>query len=462
MLLIVLTALWSLLARPLTPLDETRAAGVAWEMWLRGDFLVPYLNGHPYSHKPPLLQWLINLGWAVFGVNDWWPRLLGPLIMLAGTLLVQRLARELRPDDRRFRQLAAWLMVASLGWLAYGQMLMYDALLTTCVVAAMIGLWRAGASLSTRAWWLVALGIGFGILAKGPVTLVHVLVPALLAPWWSDLARSRPWTWYGRLGLATLGGLAIAGAWAGSAALLGGDEYARMILLEQTSGRVVESFAHGRPWWAYLLFMPLLILPWVGLPSAWKGVLRGPGSPLRRFLMSWGVGCLVVLSLVSAKQPHYVVPEIPAFVLLIAAGLPATFTMRRLALSATAWVLLLLTAASAAMWKAYPEFDMQPPARLAYDLQEAGVPLATLRFYRNQLAFPGRLTQPLEVVHRDEVVAWFRDNPQGVLITFRDELPPDYGLQIFAGFPYRRGRVEFLSLPGNERVRELAGAAQQP
>ncbi|HEY8094928.1 MAG TPA: glycosyltransferase family 39 protein, partial [Methylobacter sp.] len=45
----VLTAA-SLYIRPLFPIDETRYAAVAWEMWLREDFLVPYLNGETYSH----------------------------------------------------------------------------------------------------------------------------------------------------------------------------------------------------------------------------------------------------------------------------------------------------------------------------------------------------------------------------------------------------------------------------
>ena len=55
----------SIWLRPLWPVDETRYASVAWEMWLRGDFLVPYVNGEPYSHKPPLLFWLIQLGWGL-------------------------------------------------------------------------------------------------------------------------------------------------------------------------------------------------------------------------------------------------------------------------------------------------------------------------------------------------------------------------------------------------------------
>jgi 4-amino-4-deoxy-L-arabinose transferase-like glycosyltransferase len=52
-------AVVSLLTRNLIPVDETRYTTVAWEMWVRSDFLVPHLNGETYSHKPPLLFWLI-------------------------------------------------------------------------------------------------------------------------------------------------------------------------------------------------------------------------------------------------------------------------------------------------------------------------------------------------------------------------------------------------------------------
>ena len=70
------TLLWAILVvagialRPLLPVDETRYASVAWEMWTGGDYLVPHLNGETYSHKPPLLFWLMNLSWWIFGVND--------------------------------------------------------------------------------------------------------------------------------------------------------------------------------------------------------------------------------------------------------------------------------------------------------------------------------------------------------------------------------------------------------
>ncbi|HHB76580.1 MAG TPA: glycosyltransferase, partial [Desulfobulbus sp.] len=51
-LVLVITAL---LCRPPLPIDETRYLSVAWEMWQNHQFLVPHINGLPYSHKPPLL-----------------------------------------------------------------------------------------------------------------------------------------------------------------------------------------------------------------------------------------------------------------------------------------------------------------------------------------------------------------------------------------------------------------------
>ena len=88
----------ALTLRPVLAIDETRYLSVAWEMWLRHDWLVPYLNGSPYSDKPPLLFWGMLLGWRIFGVNQWWPRLLPPLLGLISALLLVRLTRRLAPE----------------------------------------------------------------------------------------------------------------------------------------------------------------------------------------------------------------------------------------------------------------------------------------------------------------------------------------------------------------------------
>src|SRR4051794_40325502 len=43
--------------------DESRYAQIPWEMMLRGDLVVPTLQGEPYLDKPPLLYWLVMLSY---------------------------------------------------------------------------------------------------------------------------------------------------------------------------------------------------------------------------------------------------------------------------------------------------------------------------------------------------------------------------------------------------------------
>ncbi len=314
----------ALLARPALPLDETRYLAVAWEMWQRGDFLVPFKNGETYSHKPPLLFWLIHAGWGVFGVNDWWPRLLSPLLALSATALTWRLARRLWPGAADTARLAPLVLLSSLLWLIYAEALFFDVLIAVCALIGLTGLVEAAFGGRRRAWALFGLGVGLGVLAKGPAILVHLLPAALLAPWWLRHAAERPvsWRrWYGGVGLGLLLGTAIALAWAIPAGLSGGGAYRNAIFWGQTANRMVESFAHQRPVWWYLALLPLLLFPWLFWPRLLWGLIRhirAEGSdPGLRFALVWFLGGLLVFSFISGKQPHYLLPEFPAAALIL-------------------------------------------------------------------------------------------------------------------------------------------------
>lgn len=319
----------SLVTRPLMPIDETRYAAVAWEMWLRGDFLVPYLNGETYSHKPPLLFWLFQLGWTVFGVNEWWPRVVPALFAMGSVFLTARIAALLWPDQPAAARTAPVILLGSLLWAVFTTVVYFDLLLAFFTLLGMRGILLARDGGAARGWGLVGLALGFGILAKGPVVLLHVLPAALLAPWWMGTHR-RPWTpwtpWYAGVAGAVLLGAAIALAWAIPAALAGGPEYANAIFWGQTAGRVVQSFAHRHPWWWYLPLLPLILFPWLAWPALWSGIRalkhRGPDDGVR-FCLAWGLPVLAALSFVSGKQPQYLLPLFPAFALLAARALLA-------------------------------------------------------------------------------------------------------------------------------------------
>jgi len=313
-------------ARPHLPVDETRYLAVAWEMWLRGDFLVPHLNGEPYSHKPPLLFWLMQAGWAVFGVNDWWPRLVAPLFGLGSLILTIPMARALWPQDEQVAKDAPFILLGSLYWALFATLTMFDTLLALTTMISLLGVLRAQRIGGWSGWIIFGLGIGVGVLAKGPAILVHTLPVALLAPLWDVDGKIKShkggWKrWYLGTGLGLLIGVAIGLAWAIPAAIAGGEVYRDAIFYGQTAGRMVKSFAHQRPWWFFLAIIGPMLLPWTFWPAVWRSLGKLPkliNDPGLRFCLAWLLPAFIVFSLISGKQPHYLLPDFPAAALIIA------------------------------------------------------------------------------------------------------------------------------------------------
>lgn len=314
----VLLAAW-LASASLLPIDETRYAGVAWEMLRSGNFLVPHNNGMPYPDKPSLLFWLLAGGWALFGPGIWWARLVPTLFGLASLGVTFWLARCLWLDRPRTELLAPTVLLGFVVWALWTPLVLFDVLLTFWVLVAIAGVAMAGIRGKRTGWLLFALGIGLGILSKGPVAVLHALPVALLAPLWLPKPQPRWRQWYGHVALALLGGVAIALAWAIPAALAGGEAYAHAIFWGQSAGRISQSFAHARPWWWYLSMLPLLLAPWCYWPTAWRSIarLRPWHSVGVRFVLCWVVPVFVAFCLISGKQIHYLLPLLPGVALLL-------------------------------------------------------------------------------------------------------------------------------------------------
>jgi 4-amino-4-deoxy-L-arabinose transferase-like glycosyltransferase len=338
-------ASWALLvaialyARPLLPMDESRYLSIAWEMWCRGEFLVPTLNGQPYAHKGPLLFWLMDAGWWVFGVNDISARLVSPLFGLGSLLLTAHLGRALWPDHAHVRRYAPVVLAGCMSWSLYSTLTYFDTMVTFFTLAAIAGGLAILRGQVLRGWTTLTLAVGIGLLAKGPVLLVHVAPVLLLAPKW--LSRGGTTTRSGcALITACLTGLCLAGAWVAVAAERGGEVYAASILVGQTVDRVAGANAHPEPFWWYAVILPCLLFPWL----CWTPLLRALRDALRpasnpsittrelkhlmtepgtRLCLAWVGAAVGILSLVGGKLPHYLLPELPACALLIARALPA-------------------------------------------------------------------------------------------------------------------------------------------
>lgn len=487
---------------PATAFDETRYVGVAWEMLQRGDLLVPHLNGEPYHHKPPLLFWWLQGGWWLFGISEWWPRVGLALFSLGTAAMTAWLAHRLWPDHPQTHWLAPVILTACLLWAIFTPAVMFDVLLAFCVLVGIAGIVLAAQGQAVAGWALVALGIGSGILAKGPVALLHILPVAVLAPLW--LRESGIWLrWYAGLLAALLGGAAIALAWAVPAAIHGGEAYAEAIFWGQTSGRVVESFSHQRPWWWYLPLLPIMLYPWLLWPTALRAAARALRRPDRGIAMLavWLVVVFIGFSSISGKQPHYLLPLFPGVALLLARALsgsqhemriggllPATLLiaaavlytwapMQQEAQDWPSWVaetplwlpLITLGLALACIWpkrqvrtqlytlasasvlfvavtfqgvlgSAVDWYDVGPQAQLVGSLQRDGHDIGYVDHYRNHFHFQGRLEHPVEEVATHEIDDWVEANPDGILVVeYDDPLSEDLDPEPLFSGPHRGG-----------------------
>jgi 4-amino-4-deoxy-L-arabinose transferase-like glycosyltransferase len=354
---------------------------------------------------------------------------------------------------------------------------------------------------------LLGLACGGGLLTKGPVVLIHLLLPALLGPLWHPPLRQRAWQWLGRLLLALALGAAIALAWALPAAQRGGAEYADAILWHQTVDRMQNSFAHARAWWYYLPVLPGLLLPWTVMPSVWRR-LPAPGrDPALRFLATWVAAVLIAVSFVRGKQPHYLLPLLPALALLGARHAGGTHDpvrpSDRLALAAVPGILavagaafLVYTAtktgaswpASGAVWPllalpvclwvakrgelgvvvpraasamalvmalllaglvrnpAAAGHDLRKPALMAGQLRLSGAQLVALEHYQGQLTFLGRLERPVEVIAKRTMPSWSPAHPGAYVLTFSDALPEGTTAELVASYPYRNHALQLWRL----------------
>ncbi|WP_201312518.1 glycosyltransferase family 39 protein [Dyella sp. EPa41] len=333
-----LAALLAIFSHGPMPLYSTRTLAVAWEMWNHHHWLVPYINGQPYSEKVPLLFWLIHAGWAVFGVNDIWPRVLEVIFGGTQLVLVSVLANRLFPNRPWVAKGAPWMLLA-LGYaFLFGLQIMYEVLLAVCVLASLLCLTPKPQRAEPR-WLLFGLCIGAGLLTKGPVMLLHVAFPWLLGPLWNDWARDNRARWYGRGALAVLLGGAMLLAWALPAGFAGGEAYRQRLFFTQTAGRVVDAFDHARPFWWYLPMIPALLFPFSGWPRAWAALvtLRRPLDSGIRFALCWLLPVMVCFSFISGKQLYYPLPEFAGGALLIA-GAVAVLRDQRPQLANSAWL----------------------------------------------------------------------------------------------------------------------------
>jgi 4-amino-4-deoxy-L-arabinose transferase-like glycosyltransferase len=309
--------------------DEPRYAWIARDMAETGDWVTPRLYGKPWFEKPPLFYWGAALSFKLFGVSEAAARLPSAISALLATLALAWLAWRLYGAET-----ARWLLLllpTTVGMIGFSHAaatdMPFSAMLTIAMVCASVVLGptrNENSPIIPQTPWLALILFGFflglAVLAKGPAGIIlvggAVFFWALFTKRWRDAFRL-----FHPAALASF--FAIALPWYILCARRNPDFF-RIFIIEHNFKRyLTPEFQHIQPFWYYAPILFLAVLPWSVL-FIWGAIVGGSQvardknlSASVTLFLCWTVFCVLFFSISQSKLPGYILPAIPALVLLM-------------------------------------------------------------------------------------------------------------------------------------------------
>ncbi|TMH80794.1 MAG: glycosyltransferase family 39 protein [Betaproteobacteria bacterium] len=391
--------------------DEGRYADIAREMLDSNDWVTPRLNGIKYLEKPPLQYWATAGAYAVLGVDEWTARLWPAYTGFLGIALMAFAGFRLAP---RSPWLPTALMAAGCwGYFLGGQFLTLDMGLTFFLTVAMLSFVlsrRPDVSPSAERSWMIlawaavacaALSKGIvGIVIPGLALLVYIAVER-------DVSLLRRLHWVP--GLCVFGAIVL--PWFILVQQRNPEFFHFFFIREHFERFLLPNHHRPGPWWYFVPVLLIGLWPWTpSIPAALARAWRAPAQPgfkLDRFLAIWAGVVVVFFSASHSKLPGYVLPAVPAILLLFARHYPyLSERLRRapaVACIASGLVLTILAAALPALSAllSWTEFN----AEYSIWLLAGGLTLSAAGFAALQLLRRSRQEASLAVVGLGSLLA---------------------------------------------------------
>ena len=344
---------------PLLGPDEPRYAQVAREMFQRNDWVTPTLGGANWFEKPALLYWLQIASYNIFGVSEFAARFGSALFGLGTILSLWILGRRWvavsgqQSVEKPIADFADWLSLiaaSSIGLLAFSRGASFDIILTFPITAALVSFFIFDQSKRESAFtfhfslFTFYFFIGVAMLAKG---LIGIVFPFAIVAFYFVLSRKLPSKFFiFSLLWGTVLSLLVASAWYLPMYNAHGWTFIDEFFIQHHFQRYTSNkYQHPQPFPFFFWVLPLMTLPWLPffLASIWKIIksrfqrknaetrrseaentndnLFSPPfafSPLLLFALAWLLVPLVFFSFSGSKLPGYILPALPAALILTA------------------------------------------------------------------------------------------------------------------------------------------------
>jgi 4-amino-4-deoxy-L-arabinose transferase-like glycosyltransferase len=317
------TLLFGLGGIPFLGPDEPRYAEVAREMFVTGDYITPRLCGCPWFEKPVLLYWMSAAFYRLLGVGELSARLPCALCaLITAAFLCFALARRV---SSRVAVMASMVLVTSPLFITYSRAAVMDMPLTAALSIALISFYLSATAEGRprQAWWALAwAAAGLAVLAKG---LVGVLLFGAIIILVLAVCRNGSFNnWrYWLLGIVAF--LAVAAVWYLPVIRTNGYPFVQEFFINHHFKRyLTNQYHHPEPAYFYPAIVLTGLAPWVFyfIPAVtrflgWLKQQNREYSPLYVLAAAWFTLPLVFFSFSESKLPGYILPVIPAAVLII-------------------------------------------------------------------------------------------------------------------------------------------------
>jgi 4-amino-4-deoxy-L-arabinose transferase-like glycosyltransferase len=309
---------------PLLDKTEARYAEVARKMYETGDWVVMQIDyGVPFWAKPPLSTWLSAAGFEIFGVNEFGARIASFLI----AIFVIYLLTKWRTTKTDHIYLLGFILLTTPEFLIHAGVTSTDSALLLSITLVMWSFWKRVQDNSSPLWgYLFFVGIGLGMLAKGPIVIILTGPPVFI--WclldrdrWSLVFKRLPWF----LGILLVLSISIPWYWLMEERSPGfldyffvGEHYKRYFEPGWSGDRYgyVKSQAKGIVW----LWLLVFCLPWIQILiyKIWKRRRSILSDSYVSFLVLWLFWTPVFFSLSGSVIHTYVLPcTVPMALLLV-------------------------------------------------------------------------------------------------------------------------------------------------
>jgi 4-amino-4-deoxy-L-arabinose transferase-like glycosyltransferase len=306
--------------------DSPRVAGIAREMAVTGNYLIPRLNGKNFLEYPPLGYWPIAFALSMSEKPPDFLALLPITFLGTGTVLLTYLIGK-KLAGERIGLMAGFILSTMPKFITLHRNCWVDPALLFFITLSLYG-FVAGYQASRKRFLFLAvfyLAMAGAFLSKGIIGAAIPLGTAVVF-----LIIRKDLTAIGKL-LLNPGMLLFffpIFLWIGSVGWFGGFGIVEEVMRQSLFRFLSPSADHANPFYYYFTRVFLAPMPWTLLLLVLLWYRWGPArsreplphGTLLRFTLVWSLIIFVGLSLASAKRTLYLGPIYPPFALLGAIG----------------------------------------------------------------------------------------------------------------------------------------------